>query len=185
MDDKDVIIAAALLSNSANTFKQSMDSAVDTERTKAQTATKELNRLRLENERAARANAEEKARIDEWSSQQTDDELRKVKAQNLNLTTRLNYAEREIAEMRIAMREWVASQRGLLALAKALREESETCPHQEHHKIGGIDVEAKTARFKIAEAAADISLADANDDIAVVKTKIPAYVPRSPERMNK
>ncbi len=184
MDDKEALIAAMLLKGSADSFKQSMDSAVDVERTKAQTATMELNRLRLETERGARANADEKSRLESLHSQQTEEELRKVKAQNLSLTTRLNNTERALAGLRATTRDWVASQRGCLALAKALRMESQTCPHQEHHVLGGMGSEAEAARDKIAEDAADKSLAT-NEADTIVMTKIPAYVPLDPVRIQK
>ncbi len=124
--------------------------------------------------------AQTEGRIVEDMVQRGKDKV--ARQRTMSLTAQLADAEREIAEMRIAMREWVASQRGVLALAKALREESETCPNHEHHKLGCKG--AKAARDKIAEDACDESLTTGEADVAG-KTLIPRFVPRHPDRKNR
>lgn len=127
----------------------------------------EINSLRLQNatDRASLANQE--ARQAQLQHLDAEDENEALKADNRELRT-------ENAELRATLKEWVASQRGLMALAKALKEEVESCPNREHHRLANQDL-----RDEIADKAAAMAY---NADLPYV---IPAHSPTNQNTLDR
>lgn len=120
----------------------------------------EINSLKLQNatDRAMLANQE----------------ARRAQLLHLDDEDKIRELEKENAELRATLKEWVASQRGLMALAKALKEEIESCPNREHHKLAD-----QKERFLIADDAAEKSY-NSNDSEVATKTQIPRHSPTHP-----
>jgi hypothetical protein len=173
-DAKDVLLAKALLDSSTANFQRSMDSVVGTERAKidGESARRQTEQAARNEEINAlvRKNAADRARID-------GSKLHEANARTLDLESYVESLENELEAMRKTMKEWVASQRGLLALAKALKEESQSCPAHEHHKIANNEA----IRDEIANNAAR-HIEESDMAIKIAKTEIPAYTKRHSSR---
>lgn len=135
MDEKDAVTAAALLNSGSSAFNKALTAHTEAEASlaraehiKAQTAQSQLDSTR----RSILATAN---RI----QAQDNDRLRKAqfeaRSEVSGLESRVKTLEQENAELRATLKEWVASQRGLMALAKAMKEKVESCPNREHHKL--------------------------------------------------
>lgn len=112
----------------------------------------EINSLKLQNatDRASLANQE----------------ARRAQLLHLDDEDKIRALEKENAKLRATLKEWAASQRGLMALTKALREEVESCPNHKHHRLASLDL-----RDEIADKAAETAY---NADLPNV---IPAHAP--------
>lgn len=167
MDLKDAAITAAILNSSNDAAAASMATLRDSNRTELET-----ERIRSESEIAS-IQAETR-KLEMLGEQARASDARRnidsLKKTNHKLAQKMQQMEAEMTEMRAMMKEWVSSQRGLLALAKELKKEIDTCPNKEHHVLKDTAVVNK-----IAEDAADIAFADANDN--GIPSKLPAYSP--------
>lgn len=179
MDEKDLLIAAAIMANTTATLKSAMNLGVEAEMIKARTARREVEALARTNAHNAAMLAHNKLLRANDDNQQQLARNGQLRNENIDLRRENAALKREIAEMRETMREWVASQRGLWALAKALKDEIESCPNKEHHQLADLD-----ARSSIGEAAYDASY-DSNDaEIAIVKEN-PVYSKKNSHRKGK
>lgn len=171
MDEKDAVTAAALLNSGSSAFNKALTAHTEAEASlaraehiKAQTAQSQLDSTR----RSILATAN---RI----QAQDNDRLRKAqfeaRSEVSGLESRVKTLEQENAELRATLKEWVASQRGLMALAKAIKEEVETCPNRKHHKLAD-----KDNRNLIADNAAEQSYETEDSDMTL-KTERPVYSP--------
>lgn len=136
-DAKDVLLTKAMLDSSTANFQRSMDAVVGTERARldGENARRQAEQAarNLEINALARQNDAAQARID-------GSKLRQSNARTLDLESYVESLESELEELRETMKEWVASQRGLLALARAQKEEIQSCPNHGHHKLANKDV---------------------------------------------
>ncbi len=179
MDEKDLLIAKlrsdAIVARTQNAVNMNVTAAM----IKAKTLKSKADTLAVVNAQNAARMARQQAREQDFDQRIKENALRNQETRNRQLESEIAALKREMAEMRETMREWVASQRGLMALAKALKEEVESCPNKEHHKLAD-----KDARSSIADAAADASY-DSNDAEIAIKNEIPAFSKRHPRRKGK
>ena len=167
MDMKDAVIGAAVLGSLSKQSASIAEKGINIAQLEADTA-RIRSETELNTQRALTRQMETLTNMRRESSNQQ--EMNQLSRENIDLSNRLEQMEAEMTEMRAMMKEWVSSQRGLLALAKELKKEIDTCPNKEHHVL-----KDTTAVKKIAEDAADIAFADANDN--GIPSKLPVYSP--------
>lgn len=152
MDLKDAVIGAAILNSTTNVTASTLSTLRDSTRTEVET-----DRIKRESEIASIRAETRKLEMLGEQARMSDArrDIDNLERDNYQLSRKMQRMEAEMTEMRAMMKEWVSSQRGLLALAKELKKEIDTCPNKEHHVLKDGKLASQIAQDAASEAYKD------------------------------